>query len=137
MDKHITLVGVFNIVYRGFWMLGGVIILGLAGFLEDLIRELLYYGAIHPHDIPEPALHLIPFILVPIGLLIVLLSTAGIVGSIGLLQRKEWGRILVLIISFVNLLHIPVGTILGVYSIWVLMNDETVRLCAPRPPRPA
>jgi hypothetical protein len=133
MEKQITLVGVFNIVYRGFWLLGGVILLALAGFLDDLIRELLYHGAIHPHEIPEPALRLIPYILIPVGLLVVLFSTLGIIGSIGLLQRKEWGRILVLIISFINLLHIPVGTILGGYSIWVLMNDETVRLCAAHP----
>jgi hypothetical protein len=33
-----------------------------------------------------------------------------------------------LVISFFNLLRIPVGTLLGGYSIWVLLNDETIRL---------
>jgi hypothetical protein len=38
-----------------------------------------------------------------------------------------------LVISFFNLLRVPLGTILGGYSIWVLLNDETIRLFdAPR-----
>jgi hypothetical protein len=36
-------------------------------------------------------------------------------------------RILVLVVSFFNLLHVPLGTLLGVYSLWVLLNDETIR----------
>ena len=36
-----------------------------------------------------------------------------------------------LVMSFFNLIRIPLGTILGVYSIWVLLNDETIRLFNP------
>jgi hypothetical protein len=47
------------------------------------------------------------------------------------MKKKEWGRITMLVISFFNLIHIPLGTVLGVYSIWVLLNDETIRLFNP------
>jgi hypothetical protein len=29
-------------------------------------------------------------------------------------------------LGFLNLIHIPLGTILGVYTFWVLMQDETI-----------
>jgi hypothetical protein len=35
---------------------------------------------------------------------------------------------MVLIVSFFNLLNIPLGTALGVYSFIILLKDETVQL---------
>ena len=56
------------------------------------------------------------------------LSVPGIIGGIGLFKRKSWARILVLIISCLDLFNIPFGTAVGIYSIWVLIQDETVKL---------
>ena len=41
---------------------------------------------------------------------------------------RIWGRTLVLGLSIVNLLLLPFGTALAVYSWWVLLKDETRRL---------
>jgi hypothetical protein len=62
---------------------------------------------------------------------LILVSLPEIIGGIGLLKRCPWARILVLVISFVDLINIPFGTIIGVYSIWVLLKDETVKMFAP------
>jgi hypothetical protein len=37
------------------------------------------------------------------------------------------------VISFFNLLRFPLGTMLGVYSIWILFSSETVKLFNPVP----
>ena len=63
-----------------------------------------------------------------LGVLISVLSIPGIIGGIYLLKRKEWARILLLIVAFLNLLNIPFGTALGIYTIWALMNDEMIKL---------
>jgi hypothetical protein len=60
-----------------------------------------------------------------------IVSVAGIIGGVGVLHHREWGRILLLVVSFFNLLRIPLGTMLGVYTLWVLMNDETIALFSP------
>jgi hypothetical protein len=52
----------------------------------------------------------------------------GILGGIGLLQRKEWARILVIAASCVGLFAFPIGTALSIYTFWVLFNDETIKL---------
>jgi hypothetical protein len=58
------------------------------------------------------------------------LSLPGIIGGIGLLREKEWARILVLILSGFNLFNVPIGTAVGIYSIYVLLQPETVQLFA-------
>ena len=40
----------------------------------------------------------------------------------------KWVSIFLLIISVFNLLNIPLGTAIAIYSIWVLVQDETSKL---------
>jgi len=56
-----------------------------------------------------------------------ILGLPKIIGGIGLLKRQEWARILILVISFLSLFNIPLGTALGIYSIIVLLNKDTVK----------
>jgi len=49
----------------------------------------------------------------------------GIVAGVGLLKRQNWARILALVLSIFDLLLFPIGTIIGIYSIWVLAQRET------------
>ena len=62
---------------------------------------------------------------------LLLIAPLKIVGGIALLQRRPWARILVLVLSFLSLIMFPIGTAYGVYAIWVLMKDDTLRLLAP------
>ena len=56
--------------------------------------------------------------------MVALLSVPALLGGWGLLRRKPWARVLVLILSFLNLFAFPIGPLIGGYSIWVLMQDE-------------
>ena len=55
---------------------------------------------------------------------ILLLSVPGFIGGIWLLKRKAWARILVLVLGILNLFKIPLGTILGIYTLWALFRPE-------------
>lgn len=57
-----------------------------------------------------------------------ILAIPSLLGGWGLLTRKSWARPLVLVLSFLNLLNVPVGTLIGGYSIWVLLNDDVKRM---------
>jgi hypothetical protein len=61
-----------------------------------------------------------------ISLFILILSVPGLIGGIGLLQRRRWARVLLLIVGALSLLNIPFGTAVGVYTIWALTHRETV-----------
>ncbi|MFN0157898.1 MAG: hypothetical protein ACKVRP_07485 [Bacteroidota bacterium] len=115
MEKHISIIGILYIVFGVLGLLAGFIVfVALAG------------SGVLSGD--EEAFVITSGIGAIIGGIIVVLSVPAIVGRIFLLQKKEWARILILILSFLNLLSIPFGTALGGYSIWALMNDETIRL---------
>jgi hypothetical protein len=52
----------------------------------------------------------------------------SILGGWGLIKYKGWSRILMIVVSALNLLHIPIGTALGIYGLWVLTNDQSRQL---------
>jgi uncharacterized membrane protein (DUF2068 family) len=66
------------------------------------------------------------------GGIIAFFSIPEIIAGVGLIKRKEWARILALVVSFFNLIWFPLGTALGVYSIIILLNDESVQIFNPQ-----
>ena len=106
------------------------LILGLLGTLAGILvfSVLSFFGINFSHlDIPD-----FPFGLFPlasslgtlIGGLVLLLSIPGIIAGYGLLQYKSWARTLTIVLSILNLFHIPFGTIIGIYGLWVLLSSE-------------
>jgi NADH:ubiquinone oxidoreductase subunit K len=115
MEKHVTVVAVLQI---------GLSILGF--FLGvSLIFILGIVGANIHDDVGEV---LLPILGLAIGGFFAVTSLLAVIGGIGLLKRKNWARILILVLSAFDLLNIPFGTALAIYTIWVLVQDETVAL---------
>lgn len=112
-EKHVTLVGVFHIVYHS---LGFVLAIGIFALFSVL-------GTVTYDPQANAILATVGGI---VGTLLIVVAIPGIIGGIGLLRRQPWARILTLIIGALDLLDIPVGTALGVYTFWVLMRDEVV-----------
>jgi hypothetical protein len=65
---------------------------------------------------------------------LLILSLPGLVAGIGLLKYKPWARILSIVLSALNLINFPIGTVVGVYGLWVLLSDDGARLFKPLPP---
>ncbi len=60
--------------------------------------------------------------------LFAVLSIPGIIGAIGTLKYRNWGRIVLIIVGIFNLPGIPIGTALGIYTLWTLLNSESAAL---------
>jgi hypothetical protein len=61
------------------------------------------------------------------------ISIPGIITGIGLLRFRPWARIVGIVLCAINLIHIPFGTLMGIYGLWVLFNRETEALFAGQP----
>ncbi len=59
---------------------------------------------------------------------LILFSAPGIICGFGLLKFRPWSRILALILGVINLINIPFGTALGLYTFWILIQEETETL---------
>ena len=115
MEKHVTLLGVLYIIFNFMTLCAAVIII------------IVFAGsAILSGD--EEAVAVLSIVGSAIVFLLLILSVPGIIGGIGLLLKQEWARILVLILAVLNLLNIPLGTALGIYSFWVLLHQDTTPL---------
>ncbi|MFZ0638133.1 MAG: zinc ribbon domain-containing protein [Candidatus Acidiferrales bacterium] len=53
--------------------------------------------------------------------LLILQAALAFFTAWGLLERQSWGRIVGIVAGILALLHIPFGTALGVYTLWVLL----------------
>ena len=60
-----------------------------------------------------------------IGGMLALFGVAHLVLAWGLFQREPWARTLGLVIGFLALLRPPFGTALGIYTIWVLLPQQS------------
>jgi len=137
MDKHITLVGILNIVYRTMAIIGAAVLFIIAYGFSFLIKIISHFDDTEMQEITPEAFCFVQVVLTIVGICILIFAIAGIIGAIGVLRKKEWGRVTLLVVSFFSLFSIPLGTILGVYSIWVLLNDETIRIFNPVQNTPA
>jgi hypothetical protein len=116
MKKHVTVVGAIHI---GFGILGLVAAVGIVFLFTFLL------GVVGNEDVP---LMLFKFLRTSLALLIGFMSTLGLVGGIGLLSFQPWARYVIIVVAALGCLNIPIGTLKGVYSLWVLLQDETVKL---------
>ena len=120
MERHVTAVAVLHIAYSIFGILIGILVFVFLG-----------WATVVAHN--EEATIILTTIASLICGALALHSIIGLIGGSGLLRHKNWARILVLVLSGLDLFRIPIGTALGVYSIWVLVQDESAALFLVRP----
>lgn len=63
-----------------------------------------------------------------VGGFLFIISVPNLIAGYGLLKRKSWARILALVLGFINLFNVPLGTVLGGYTFWVLLQDDSERI---------
>src|SRR5262245_16434574 len=122
MEQHIKILGVLNIVWGAMGALGGVVILLVFGSAFGIVG-----AALHHNGDAAVVLPIIGLVGGAIALFLLLLSVPSIVAGIGLLNFKAWSRILAIVVSAFHLLSIPFGTALGIYGLWVLFSQESLR----------
>jgi hypothetical protein len=115
VQRHLHLLAILWLAFSAFNTLGGLFLLILGNVLFPHLHEM--------QDVPRD---------VPTGFLTALFSTLGIIvlakaafgffAGWGLLQRESWARTVTLVLAFISLfLNIPIGTAMGVYTMWVLL----------------
>jgi hypothetical protein len=108
---HVRLLGILWLAISAVRLIPGVVLLAFVfgdfGFLpphvSDFVRGLLQI----------------------IGVLVLVEGALGLVAGWGLLERRPWARMLTLILGCINLIKLPFGTALGIYTLWVLLPAQS------------
>ena len=125
--EHVRLVGILWMAYSALHAVGGVALI--------IVAQVIFGHAFHISNggpPPEVSVWLRPLLTV-IGWLLLAKSAAGFFAGWGLLQREDWARTIALVVGFVALLNPPLGTALGIYTLWVLLprqSDDEYRALA-------
>ena len=124
MRVHIDVVGWLTILWGVLGILTGLALVILAGGTVAAAAELQTGRTIAPAV----------WLLVLSGVTLTMGGLAMWLTGRALVRRVSRGRLAALLLAIPNLLIIPFGTALGVYTIWALLNDDARRAFG-RPPR--
>ena len=122
MSKHINILGALFLTFSLFMIIGGFAInhfLPMAGEISG----------------DSTAIRITSIIGQSIGTVLFIFAVPGFICGYGLITKKAWSRVFGIILSCLSLLSIPIGTIIGIYGLWILFNDETKALFLSLSPR--
>ena len=115
MEKHINIVAALQIGLSIFNLLIAFLVFTVlklvGGFVDDA------NGA-----------NILSLIADILAVVFIIISIPGILAGMGLYKKKEWARILTLILSVIEIFSFPFGTAIGIYSIWALIQPEIVSM---------
>lgn len=118
MESHKKVLGILFVVFASFQLL---VMLFLGMFLSTIFTFVISQA--EPKDVPilQMVMNIVRYI--P-ALVIIFLALPALIAGIGLLAKQKWAMILALIIGCLNIFSFPVGTALGVYTIWVYAEEH-------------
>jgi hypothetical protein len=111
IKQHIPILGVLHLASGVLWAIIGVFIFlflsGLGAAVHDPVafRVLTVVGTV-------------------VGTLLVVLSVPGMVAGYGLLKQRSWARGLAIAVGFLSLFNVPIGTLIGIYTLFVLLQTD-------------
>jgi hypothetical protein len=125
MREHVRVLGILNIVMGCLVALIGIGVFLVMGGVAGIVSMSVDTGDYIDGAIAAP---IVAAIGMGVAVFFLILAAPAIVGGWGLMKFKSWARILMIVVSVLHLFHIPLGTALGLYGLWVLLNHETQTL---------
>lgn len=112
IEQHVPILGILHLVFGALSAVIGVFIfLFLSGI----------GAAVH-----DPvAFRVLTVVGMTVGTFLVILGVPGMAAGYGLLKRRAWARGLGVAVGVLNLLNVPIGTLVGVYTLVVLLQTDT------------
>lgn len=115
MKQQITMLGYIYIALSALGLLGGVIALLLIAGGGLLSGE-------------EEAMVIMTMVGGVFACIVTAISLPGLIAGYGLIGFKPWARPLGMVLGVLNLFNLPLGTIVGIFTLYLLMQEEAAVL---------
>ena len=121
MEQHVPILGWLYVVSHSFFVVIGAFVFLLLVGLAPVTGE-------------AEAMWVLGLVGTTVGLLMVALGVPGLLAGYGLLKRRSWARVLAIVVGIISLVNFPIGTAIGIYTLWVLVQPAaTEYFAAPAP----
>ena len=107
LQEHVAILGWLYVVGHAIFLVIGAFVFLLLIGLAPLTGE------------PEP-MWVLTLVGTTVGLLMAALGLPGLLAGWGLLTHKPWARVLAIVVGILSLVNFPIGTAIGLYTLWVL-----------------
>ena len=112
MERHIRILGVIYIAFGALGILAALLLfVGFTG--KGLLSE------------NTETIRIVASASAAVAIFLILISTLAIIGGEGLLRRRSWARVLVIVLGCLYLISFPLGTAVGIYTLWALTKHES------------
>ena len=118
IQQHVTILGWLHIVANALFLL-----VGFCG--------LLFFAGIGVVTGDPTAMGVLGSIGVVAALFFGVMALPGILAGYGLLKRRKWGQILGIVVGLLSLVNFPIGTVIGLYTLFVLLQEAATNYFAP------
>ena len=111
-DNRIRILGTLWMIFGGLWLLPSLFFVTLGRGWDIADRHWGMMGGLSG-----------PLFLA-LGSSFVLVGAAAFCVGWGLRQREPWARIAALVVGVLAIFHPPFGTLLGIFTLWVLLSKD-------------
>jgi hypothetical protein len=130
MESHLRFLGILYILVG---IIGGIFALLVLIFMGGYSGIGLW--AERSDLVSGPMVQVMRFFGMFLTTLMLVLSVPSVMAGMGILKYRTWARPLAMVVSVLQLANIPLGTIISLYSFWVLMSPESEPLFSNPPIR--
>jgi hypothetical protein len=117
VQRNLQTLGILWCIYGGYRAITGII---GALFLAGITTGGFIGGWGQPRVFPFMNAPWMASIAGFVAVISLIFAALSFLVGFALLNRKPWGRVLAIVLSILQLIKIPVGTALAVYTLWVL-----------------
>ncbi|HEV3219369.1 MAG TPA: zinc ribbon domain-containing protein [Candidatus Acidoferrales bacterium] len=118
VERNVQVLSILWLVCGSFEILVAIALFTVANVVFGIIDS-AHGGSIGP---AEPVARTVLMI---VGTVVGIKGILSVTAGWGLLQRESWARPLAIVVAFIGMLHFPIGTALGIYTVWALLPNDS------------
>ena len=111
-ERHIHTLGILWIVISALWLLPSFFLMTMGNAVPFMFHRSMFGNAF------------LPPLMFGLGTGFLLVAGGGICVGWGLMRHESWARIAAIVLGILALMHPPFGTMLGIYTLWVLLSTD-------------
>jgi hypothetical protein len=117
LDTHKKVLGIIYVITASLTILVAIFIRAILGIVFEFAAQ-EDPGVARVADFVTALSAIVP------ALILIFSSIPTMIAGVGLLMRQSWAPTFALIMGCLKLISFPIGTAIGIYSIWIYSEDQ-------------
>lgn len=113
LEGHLRILGILWMVVGALTLIPALILM----FLSSVVHIVIPFSESLARDLG-------PLLMMILGASLLFVGAGGLLVGWGLMHHQPWARIATIVVGALALFHPPLGTILGIYTLWVLLSQN-------------